>query len=135
MIKLLAGILVGAGLGFALFYANSQSNEIYLASLALMVLLGILIPLEQLGRRMDELLVTLQGIKTRMDQLEIDAEDAREEEIMGTIPHFAEKEQERYIPAIQANSEGRTVMAHGRRTVERSVEDLAKKLASMQRGE
>ncbi|MEO5332218.1 MAG: hypothetical protein H7839_09355 [Magnetococcus sp. YQC-5] len=135
MIQLLAGILVGAGLGFALFHAHSQSNEIYLASLALMILLGMLIPLEQLGRRMDELLVTLQGIKTRMDQLEIDAEETRDEEIMEKFPHFAEKEQEHYIPAIQANSEGRTVMAHGRRTVERSVEDLAKKLSSMQRGE
>ncbi|MBF0126929.1 MAG: hypothetical protein HQM02_06925 [Magnetococcales bacterium] len=143
MIKLLRGILVGGGLGYALFYASGSSQLIYLTSLALLVLVGVLIPLEEHSRHQETLSQELQEIKRRLDQLassgsirtgEAEPEDGEEERPASPQPFKPSAEQEHYIPAIQASaSEGRTVMAHGRRTVERSVEDVAKKLSSMQR--
>ncbi len=137
MIKLLRGIFVGSGLGFALFYTSSLSNEVYLAALALTVLVGILIPLEQQDHRLEKLQASLNDLGLRLDRMAESMAYAREEEDQPI--HYPDtlsgKEPDTYMPAIQANaSEGRTVMAHGRRTVERSVEDMAKKLASIQKG-
>lgn len=142
MIKLLRGILVGSGLGFALYYTTTQSNEIYLASLALMVLVGILIPLEQQDRRMDKLQADVRDLGIRFDRLVESVAGLRLETVpsMQTPESIAstrnEPEEDQFMPVIQTNAqEERTVKAHGRRTVERSVEDVAKKLSSMQRGE
>ncbi|MBF0271505.1 MAG: hypothetical protein HQL98_05420 [Magnetococcales bacterium] len=155
MIKVVRGLLVGLGLGFALLYASDQSLQIYLASLALMVLVGLLIPLEQqerqLGRqddKLEQLLAMTRAIDGRLHTLEervealkilveADAEDDEEED--EPAPRFEirdDPERDRYFPAIQSSlPESRSVMGHGRRTVERSVEDVARKLASMQRGD
>lgn len=146
MIKLLRGILVGLGLGFALFYTTGLSSEIYQASLALLVLGGVLIPLESQERRMEKLLTMSRGVEERLKKVEgrleklettietrLDEDDEEEE----PTPRFEIRESpepERYIPAYGAGlAENRAVMPHGRRTVECSVEDVARKLASMQR--
>ncbi|MBF0417137.1 MAG: hypothetical protein HQL86_02685 [Magnetococcales bacterium] len=145
MIKMLRGILVGLGLGFALFYTTGLSSEIYQASLALLVLVGVLIPLEGQERRLEKLLTLTRGVEERLkkvehrlDKLETTLEShAEEEDEEESAPRFEIREHpepERYIPAYGAGlAENRAVMAHGKRTVERSVEDVARKLASMQR--
>ncbi|MBF0628440.1 MAG: hypothetical protein HQL91_09475 [Magnetococcales bacterium] len=145
MIRLLRGLLVGSGLGFALFYASGQAMEIYLAALALMVLAGVLIPLEQQDRRLERLLALMQEVDGRLKtleervttlQLKAAEEDDDEDEEEEPAPRFEIREDPRYIPVVQPGlNEGRSVMAQGRRTVERSVEDVARKLASMQRGD
>ncbi|MEO5345091.1 MAG: hypothetical protein H7834_01780 [Magnetococcus sp. YQC-9] len=151
MIKLLRGILVGLGLGFALFYTTGLSQEIYQASLALLILVGVLIPLEGQDRRQEKLAAATRGIEERLKKIEnrlgklehaikrqredVDEGEEEEEEILSTrFPIHEHPEPESYIPAYGAGlAENRAVMAHGRRTVERSVEDVARKLSSMQR--
>ncbi|GAB0057044.1 hypothetical protein SIID45300_01364 [Candidatus Magnetaquicoccaceae bacterium FCR-1] len=145
MIKLLRGILVGLGLGFALFYTTGLSSEIYQASLALLVLVGVLIPLESQERRMEKLIAMSRGVEERLKKVEGRLEKLEttietrldEEEEEEPTPRFEIRESpepERYIPAYGAGlAENRAVMPHGRRTVECSVEDVARKLASMQR--
>ncbi|MBF0427826.1 MAG: hypothetical protein HQL94_02790 [Magnetococcales bacterium] len=138
MIKFLRGLLVGLGFGGALFYSSMLSGELYLASLALMVLMGVLIPLEQQDRRMELLLSAVRSLEERVETLKLRPQEEEEEEEEEEFSHglfMAENDQDRFMPAIQSNVEGRTVMAQGRRTVERSVEDVARKLSSMQRGE
>ncbi|MBF0190118.1 MAG: hypothetical protein HQL99_03090 [Magnetococcales bacterium] len=153
MIKVVRGLVVGLGLGFALFYASGQAQEIYLASLALLVLVGLLIPLEQQerqleqqGRQLEQLLFLtravdgrLQNLEERIEALKVMIEEEDDDEEDEPAPRFEirdDPERDRYFPAIQSSlPEGRTVMGHGRRTVERSVEDVARKLASMQRGD
>ncbi|MBF0212405.1 MAG: hypothetical protein HQM00_02435 [Magnetococcales bacterium] len=148
MIKILRGLIVGLGLGFALFYTSGLTQEIYMASLALLVLVGLLIPLEQQDRRLEQLLSLNREIDTRLQHLEarieniktlIEENEEEDEDEDEPAPRFEirdDPEQDRYFPAIQSGlGEGRTVMAQGRRTVERSVEDVARKLASMQRGD
>ncbi|NGZ06138.1 MAG: hypothetical protein G8237_07265 [Magnetococcales bacterium] len=146
MIKWLRGLLVGLGLGFALFYASGQASEVYHGALALMVLAGVLIPLEQQDRRLDRLYTMMKEIDQQMKRLDqqltslqtrletpVEEEDEEDEE---PVPRFEIREDPRFLPAVQPGiNEGRPGMAHERRTVERSVEDLARKLASMQRGD
>ncbi|MBF0127698.1 MAG: hypothetical protein HQM02_10865 [Magnetococcales bacterium] len=148
MIKWLRGLLVGLGLGFALFYSSGQASEVYQGALALMVLAGVLIPLEQQDRRMDRLFhvmkevdVRMKGLEERVDILKTLIEERLEEveeedEDDDPVPRFEVHEDPRYLPAVQPGIHaGRPVMAQGHRTVERSVEDVARKLASMQRGD
>ncbi|MBF0181593.1 MAG: hypothetical protein HQM03_16345 [Magnetococcales bacterium] len=136
MINLARGIVVGVVLGFALFHPHGWSREVYLAALALVVVVGILIPLESQDRRLDGIAGDVRTILARLEQFEsVPVEPVEEAEPPPFQPGKRPGAEEPFIPAIQSGAgESRTVMAHGRRTVECSVEDVAKKLASMQRG-
>ncbi|MBF0295054.1 MAG: hypothetical protein HQL96_07670 [Magnetococcales bacterium] len=138
MINLARGIVVGVMLGFALFHPHSWSREVYLAALALVVVVGILIPLEAQDRRLDGIAEDVRAILARLERMESLPVESVAEEMEQPAPFQPGRSpgaEEPFIPAIQSGGgEGRTVMAHGHRTVERSVEDVARKLASMQRG-
>ncbi|MBF0161281.1 MAG: hypothetical protein HQL88_03245 [Magnetococcales bacterium] len=129
MKNFIRGTLLGSVAGVALFWYGGITD--YLPAIVVVtVFVGILIPLESQERQMLRIVARLDEIQRRLEQPVVDepsfpplrSATAKPEE-----PHT-------FIPTMQSDTAASTPSSHKKRTVDRSLEDVAKKLSSMQGG-
>lgn len=125
MKNFIRGIVLGLAVGIALFWYEGLSDY-FPAIVATIILIGVLIPLESQERRMAQLFETMQKIQNRLDSLQEPSPETKEP--------FPDQEEKRhaFIPTIQSDMSATSPVPQKRRTVDRSLEDVAKKLSSMQ---
>ncbi len=131
MKNLIRGVLLGVALGATLYwYAGSG---FFPAVLAVVALVAVLIPMEQQEQRLGQIEAGIQLLQKRFDQLEtgdLIAAPSRGEK----APDKVDPETETFIPTIQSHLAEAKPMSQKKRTVDRSLEDMAKKLAAIQGG-
>lgn len=124
MKNFIRGTLLGLAVGMALFWYGGVF-EYFPAIVATMILIGVLIPLEHQERRMDQIAKTLQEIRDGLDAL-----NKPSEATPVVVPKQAKGSA--FIPTIQSDTSASSPVPQKKRTVDRSMEDVAKKLSSMQ---
>lgn len=138
MNNFIRGTLLGLVAGISLFWYEGISDY-FPAILAAILFVGILIPLESQERRMAELLKTMKEMvaTTREIQRRLDESKA----VVGVATNQPvssvskpEVEPTPFIPTMQHDTSANTPTSQKKRTVDRSLDDVAKKLSSMQRG-
>lgn len=115
---------MGLTVGVALLWYGSVS-EYFPAVVAIMIFIGVLIPLENQEKQMAQLLDTVHDIRNRMNSLE-NIPSAP------SVPVPKQEERQAFIPTIQSETSSSNPAPQKKRTVDRSMEDVAKKLSSMQ---
>lgn len=122
MKNFIRGVVLGSAVGVALFWYGGLPNY-FPAVVAVVILIGVLIPLESQDRRMEQLLQATKEIQERLDEME---------ELIPSVGRgFKTDDQMPFIPSIQVD-DSRNPSLQKKRTVGRSLDEVAKKLASMQ---
>ena len=123
MNNFIRGTVLGLAVGMALFWYGGISDY-FPAIVATMIFIGVLIPMENQEKQMTQLLVTVREIRDRLESLEKSA---------ATQPVIVVKREEEhaFIPTFQPDMSTSNTSSQKKRTVDRSLEDVAKKLSSM----
>lgn len=131
MKNFIRGTLLGSALGITLFWYGGASDY-FPAIVAIVILIGVLIPLESQERHMLQLIETVQEVRDRLDRLDHLGDGApfvSDGKISSMEGPYT------FIPTIRSEmSSSRPAVPQEKRTVDRSLEDVAKKLSSMQGG-
>lgn len=115
--------MLGLAIGVALFWYGGVSNY-FPAIVATMILIGVLIPLENQERRLIQLFKAVQGIQNHLDNA---AKTSPKAPVIVPGP-----EKHAFIPTIQSDTAASSPVPQKKRTIDQSLEDVAKKLSSMQ---
>ncbi|MEO5362970.1 MAG: hypothetical protein H7838_05030 [Magnetococcus sp. DMHC-8] len=127
MKNFIRGAVLGGMLGMALLWYGGMADY-FPAIVALIILVGVLIPLESQERRLERVLTIVEGLQNRLEQSEGVSPSIRE-------LHDARMEEgPAFIPSIQTETQTGSPTRQKKRTVDRSLEDVARKLSSMQGG-
>ena len=131
MKNLVRGILLGVALGATLYwYAGSGY---FPAVLAVVALVAILIPMEQQEQRLGQIEAGIQQLQKRFDELE--AGDLVLPQPQTTLAEAeVDSKTNTFIPSIQPQTVESKPMSQQKRTLDRSLEDMAKKLSAIQGG-
>ncbi len=131
--------MLGSVVGVALFWYGGIMDY-FPGIVAVIILVGILIPLESQERRMEQMVGMLAGIQHRLD-LQRQQQQHRQQQAEPVVPVAAQadaypraEEEPTFIPTIQTDNASSSPTRQRKRTVDRSVGDVAKKLSSMQGG-
>ena len=128
MKNFIRGSLLGSVAGVALFWYGGIMDY-FPAIVVTTIFVGILIPMESQERRMLQILARLDEIQYRLEHPEAEALPST----LHASPVKSEGEQP-FIPTMQADTSASSPTSQKKRTVDRSLEDVAKKLSSMQGG-
>lgn len=134
MKNFIRGILLGLMAGVALFWYEGISDY-FPAILAAILLVGVLIPLESQERRMAALLQAMTEVRQGMEEIQRRLDAPQPVELAGSQAVAVakpESEPTPFIPTMQVDTSTSTSAPQKKRTVDRSVGDVAKKLSSMQ---
>ncbi|MBF0584371.1 MAG: hypothetical protein HQL80_09070 [Magnetococcales bacterium] len=134
MKNFIRGILLGLMAGVALFWYEGISDY-FPAILAAILLVGVLIPLESQERRMAALLQAMTEVRQGMEEIQRRLDAPQPVELAGNQAVAVakpESEPTPFIPTMQVDTSTSTSAPQKKRTVDRSVGDVAKKLSSMQ---
>lgn len=140
MKNFIRGSVLGAVVGVALFWYGGMMDY-FPAIVATIILTGVLIPLESQERRLVLLLGMVEEIQRRLEQQQYPPRLPPQQEDWGGVPPPAPRasvpqpeEEPAFIPALPSETASSTPTRQRKRTVDRSVGDVAKKLSSMQGG-
>ncbi|MEO5351198.1 MAG: hypothetical protein H7836_16375 [Magnetococcus sp. YQC-3] len=144
MKNFIRGLMLGSVIGVALFWYGGIMDY-FPGIVAAIILVGILIPLESQERRMEQMVGMLAGIQHRLDlqrqqqQYQQQQRQQQAELVVAVAAQAdaharAEEEPSTFIPTIQTDNATSSPTRQRKRTVDRSVGDVAKKLSSMQGG-
>lgn len=125
MKNFIRGTVLGLAVGASVVWYQGMPNY-FPALVAAVILIGILIPLESQEKRLIQLLRMVEEVRDRLDEPHFPPAP----ETHGTR-HPRETEQA-FIPTIQSDTLHQNPSSQKKRTVDRSLEDVAKKLSSIQ---
>lgn len=118
------GALLGLVFGAVMFWFEGSSHY-FPALLAAMVLIAILIPLEKQEKNQQKLLNAIQELSNRLDGVGATQ--------TGRPVNTPAPQEKTFMPAIQSHAPSSAKpISQGKRTVDRSLKDVAQKLASIQ---
>lgn len=136
MNNFIRGTLLGLVAGISLFWYEGISDY-FPAILAAILFVGILIPLESQERRMAEMLKRMTEMLASMQEIQRRLDAPQAVGVATGQPASISKpevEPTPFIPTMQHDTSANTPTSQKKRTVDRSLDDVAKKLSSMQRG-
>ncbi|MEO5339316.1 MAG: hypothetical protein H7837_02190 [Magnetococcus sp. MYC-9] len=129
MKNFIRGALLGSMTGVLLFWYAGIGDH-FPAIVAIIIFVGILIPLESQERRMEQVLRTVEEIQRRLEIPE--TAGAAPLAAASSIDVVDAEEEPTFIPSMQADASTGRPAPQKKRTVDRSLGDVAKKLSSMQ---
>ena len=130
MKNFIRGTVLGLAVGGALFWYGGVPDY-FPAVVAAMILIGVLLPLESQEKRLDQLLEMVTEIRDQLEDMEPPVVLPPSAMSMQAQP---QQRGHTFIPTIQADTLANHPVPQKKQTVDRSLQDVAKKLSSMQGG-